>query len=94
MEAPEERRCDARNRSPGLSAGGATLTTYGNQVPLVKLAGRYFSPRVCLAAQLARFALRSALMLSRNAEQTFSIPQNSPRSELGTSPPPLTALAI
>ena len=33
-------------------------------------------------------------MLSRNAEQIFSIPQNSPLSEPGTSPPPLTALAI
>jgi len=33
-------------------------------------------------------------MLSRNAEQIFSIAQNSPRSEPGTSPPPLTALAI
>jgi hypothetical protein len=32
-------------------------------------------------------------MLSRNAEQIFSIAQNSPRSEPGTSPP-LTALAI
>jgi hypothetical protein len=33
-------------------------------------------------------------MLSRNAEQIFSIAQNSPRNEPGTSPPPLTALAI
>jgi hypothetical protein len=48
---------------------------------------------VCPAAQLARFALRSALVLSRIASQILSIAKNSTRIEPGNSLPPLNALA-
>jgi len=52
---------------------GSTPATDGNQIPLVKLTGHYWASRACPAAQLARFVLRSALVLSRNATHIFSI---------------------
>lgn len=66
----------------------------GSRALLARIRSCHMSPRSCPAAQLVRFALRSALVLSRSAVQIFNIAQNSRRTEPGTSPPPLTAFAI